>query len=116
MNRFGPINPNDPAIRAATRGGIPIQQQKKVPVIPWDAFVACGLQVYRDDKIQLAVFDPQVVSVTGYGVSADEVFQTLRLLLAAQGKKPGPIAWDTVPEEIKRHFKFQDDKPAVETG
>jgi hypothetical protein len=79
-------------------------------VIPWAAFVACGLKVYRNDKVQVALFDPQPM------ITVDEAFQTLRLLMAAQGKKPGPIAWETVPEEVQRHFRFEGDKPAIETG
>lgn len=87
------IDPNnDP-----TRGGIPLQ---KVPLIPWDAFVHCGLKVYWDGEIQLAVFDPQPME------SAEEAFQTLRLLMAAQSQKPGPIAWETVPEVVQKHFRF----------
>ena len=89
------INPNDPSLR----GGVQLQ---RVPVISWDAFVACGLQVYESGKVRAAIFDPKPME------DADEAFQTLRLLVAAQGKKPGPINWDSVPEEVRRHFRFQD--------
>lgn len=101
------INPNDPSLR----GGV---QLKRVPVIPWNAFVACGLQVFTNGKVQLAILDPQPM------VTADEAFQTIRLLIAAMGQKPGPVAWDTVPEEVKRHFRFKGDeppvRPSIETG
>lgn len=110
MNQFNPPNPMYPNNRlpAAIRGGVPLQ---KVPVIPWDAFVACGLHVYKDGKVQACLFDPQPME------TADEAFQTLRLLMAAQGKKPGPIAWDSVPPEVQRHFRFEsDDQPVIETG
>lgn len=111
---FSPMNPNDPngraAINRATHGGIPLQKAKEVPVFPWDAFVKCALHVYRDGKVQLALFDPQPME------TAEEAFQTMRLINAAQLKKPGPIAWETVPECVQRHFKFEDDQPAIETG
>ena len=84
----------------AIKGGIPLQ---KVPVIPWEAFVACGLKVYKDDKVQVAVFAPEPME------TADEVFQTIRLLIAAMGRKPGPIAWQTVPPQVQRHFQFKDE-------
>jgi hypothetical protein len=87
------INPNDPAIR----GGIPL---KRVPVIPWDAFVACGLRVHHEGKVKMAVFAPQPME------TAEEAFQVLRLIVAAQGPKPGPIAWETVPETVRRHFQI----------
>jgi hypothetical protein len=92
--------PNDPALR----GGIPLQ---RVPVIPWEAFVACGLKVHRDGKIQLCLFEPQPMD------TAEEAFQTIRFLLASQQGKPGPVSWETVPDEVKRHFRFQD---SAETG
>lgn len=91
--------PNDPALR----GGINLQ---KVPVIPWEAFVACGLQVYKDGKIQPCLFDPKPMDTT------DEAFQTLRFLLAGQQRKPGPVSWETVPDQVKRHFRFQDEQSA----
>ena len=94
------INPNDHSFR----GGIPLQ---RVPVIPWEAFVACGMKVYLDGKIQACRFVPQPM------ITADEAFQTLRFLIAAQGGKPGPVAWDTVPDEVRRHFRFESDPPAA---
>lgn len=89
------INPNDPSLR----GGVPLQ---RVPVIPWPAFVACGLHVCIDGKVRPAIFEPQSME------TADEAFQTLRFLLAAQQRKPGPVDWKTVPPEVQRHFRFQD--------
>ncbi len=106
----------------ATQGGIPLT---KVPIIPWDAFVAGGLQVHKDEKIQPAVFDPQPME------SWDEVVSVYRLLLSAQsqglqaiaagmGKRPnrplGVVAWDTVPEEVQRHFRFRDKEDAPNGG
>ena len=87
------INPNDPSLK----GGVQLQ---RVPVIPWEAFVACGMQVYKDGKVKAALFDPKPM------ITADEAFQVMRLLMAAQRQKPGPIAWDTVPDEVQRHFRF----------
>ena len=86
--------PNDPSLQ----GGVPLQQ---FPVIPWNAYVACGLKVFKDDKIQSCIFAPQPME------TPDEVFQVLRSLMAAQQNKPGPIAWETVPEEVQKHFAFQ---------
>jgi len=78
---------------------------RRVPVIPWDAFVACGVQVHEDGKVRPVLFDPQPM------LTVDEAFQTLRFLLAAQMGKPGPVSWETVPEEVRRHFRFKDDEP-----
>ncbi len=109
---FSPLNPNpngrriapdNAAIRAATQGGITLQKKKEPVPVPWDAFVALGLYVYRDGELQPALFSPQ------HPMAAGEVFETLRLLVAGQGKKSGPLAWETVPPEIQRHFKFQDE-------
>lgn len=85
----------------ALQGGIQLQ---KVPVIPWEGFVACGLKVFdeQDKKVKVAIFDPQPMD------EIDEAFQTLRLLIAAQSPKPGPVDWATVPEEVTRHFKIKD--------
>jgi hypothetical protein len=90
------INPYDKSLK----GGVQLQ---RVPVIPWDAFVSCGLKVHKDRKMQSCIFDPQPMT------TADEAFQVLRLLIATQRPKPGPIAWETVPEEVARHFRFPDD-------
>ena len=86
------IQPND------IQGGVQLQ---KVPVIPWEAFIACGVKVYKDEKIRLAVFDPQPM------VTADEVLDTLRFVIAAQRDKPGPVDWKTVPSEVQQHFTFK---------
>jgi len=116
MNRPMPFNPNDPALK----GGVSLQ---KVPVVPWDTMVGIGVQVYKDEKIKLAIFDPQPM------FEAEEAFQTLRLLMAVQqqtiksllaklgmarlARQPGPVAWDTVPESVRRHFCFKDDDGTV---
>ena len=88
------IQPNNHDLR----GGIPLQ---RVPVIPWEAFVACGMKVHKNGKIQPCVFSPETI------IDADEAFQVLRFLFAAQQGKPGPVSWETVPEEVKRHFQFE---------
>lgn len=93
-----PINPNPRG--NILKGGVQLQ---RVPVIPWDAFVSCGLNAYKDGKVRTCIFDPQPM------VTADEAFQVLRFLMAAQRPKPGPIAWDTVPEEVVRHFRFKEE-------
>lgn len=114
-----PINPNDPSLK----GGV---QLNRVPVIAWERMVAIGIQVYRDGKVQLAIFDPQTME------DPEEVFQVLRLLLsiqqqsirtamqklgmAPQGPAPGPVAWDTVPECVQRHFRFKADESAIQPG
>jgi hypothetical protein len=94
------INPYDKSFTGALKGGVPLQ---RVPVIPWNAFVACGLKVCLNGKMRSCIFDPQPM------VTADEAFQVMRLLLAVQNPKPGPIAWETVPEEVQRHFRFMDE-------
>jgi len=93
------IDPSDPTLK----GGVQLQ---KVPVIPWNQYVACGLKVYKDGEIQTCIFDPKPM------VAAEETFQVLRFLVACQERKPGPVAWHTVPESVKKHFRFQD-SPAV---
>lgn len=73
----------------------------RVPIIPWDAYVSCGLKVHVSDKIKIVIFTPQTME------TPEEVFQTLRFLMASNsGGKPGPIAWETVPDIVKRHFTF----------
>ena len=97
------INPNDPrSLPEAIKGGIPLQ---KIPVFPWEAFVACGLKVFRDGKLKMATFAPEPME------EVDEVFQVLRLILAAQSPKPGPIDWKTVPLAVQRHFEIKDSAP-----
>ena len=93
------INPNnDPA-----NGGVEL---RKVPVIPWDAFVACGLKVYSEEKVQIAVFTPNPME------TIDEAFQVMRMMMAAQVQKPGPIHWETVPEEVRKHFTIREENAA----
>ncbi len=83
----------------AIQGGIPLQ---KVPVIPWDLFVACGLKVFHDKKVKVAIFVPEPME------TADEVFQVLRLIMATQSPKPGPVKWETVPETVRKHFQIKE--------
>ena len=90
------IEPNDPNIR----GGISLQQ---VPLIPYEMFVACGIKTHFANEIRMAFFDPQPME------TLDEVFQTLRFLISSQVPKPGPIKWETVPEEVQRHFRFESE-------
>jgi hypothetical protein len=94
------VNSNRFNLNIPKSGGVQLQ---RVPVIPWEAFTACGLKVYKDGKVQPCVFDPQPM------VTADEAFQVLRLLLASMSAKPGPVSWETVPEEVTKHFRFQDE-------
>ena len=74
---------------------------RKVPIIPWPAYISCGIKVAVDGKVKLALFTPQPME------TAEETFQVLRLILAAQAPKPGPIDWQSVPPEVQRHFSFQ---------
>jgi hypothetical protein len=110
MNRFGSINPHDPSVQKAIRGGIPLQKQQNLPVLPWDAFVGYGVGVWKDEKKQMANFEPQPMS------SDDEVVETLRLLIvaaAALDRRPALLDWSTVPEAVQQHFRVFDPK---ETG
>lgn len=111
--------PNEPPIF----GGVSLQ---RVPVIPWKIFVGIGIQFYKDGKVQLGIFDPQPM------IDAEDAFQTLRLLMCVQQqtikalmyitkmapleRQPGPLQWDTVPESVKKHFRFEGDEPTIETG
>jgi len=72
---------------------------KVPPAIPWVAYTACGLRVAHDGKLVALRFEPQPIT------DADEVVALFQLLLAAHAPKPGPIAWETVPPEVQRHFK-----------
>ncbi|MHC4294754.1 MAG: hypothetical protein ACYSTL_04140 [Planctomycetota bacterium] len=110
----GNSNPPPQVVDPLRGGGVPqsvpqpIPQAngppKEVTAFPWDVFVACELNTHKDDKAQKATFAPQWMS------TPDEAFQTLRLLIAAFQWEHGPVAWDTVPEEVKKHFRFQDDE------
>ena len=68
--------------------------------IPWDAFVSCGLRVLDEGKPIVVVLDPQ------HTTDPDETLSLVRLLLAMSMPKPGPIAWETVPAVVQRHFKI----------
>ena len=68
--------------------------------IPWDAFVACGLRVLNEGQPAVAMLAPKPTT------DVDEAISLLRLLLAVHTPKPGPMAWETVPENVRRHFRF----------
>lgn len=70
--------------------------------IPWGEYVGCTILVYRDGKSQVCYLDPLPMT------TADEAFQVMRFLMATQYRQVGSIAWDTVPESVQRHFRFQD--------
>lgn len=114
-DQFTPVGAHRP-LTPALQGGAPHQggvvpQQVPVTPIPWDGYVACGVKVQKDDKVQVALFDPQPMA------DADEVFQMVRLLLAAVAQRSGVVIWDTVPDGVKRHLRFEDgDSAASPTG
>ena len=91
------INPNDPRLQNAL---LLNKKQPRPPPSPYQAFVACGIHVYLDGKIQPVALDPQPID------SVDEAFQLLKLLITASRPKPAPLDWSTVPENIQRHFRF----------
>lgn len=72
---------------------------KTPTAIPWENFVACGFRVLHEGKLVVFVFNPQPIT------EVDEAVGLLRLLIAGHGQKPGPLAWETVPENIRRHFQ-----------
>lgn len=82
------------------QGGVLLN--KIPPAIPWENFVACGLRVLHDGKLVLFEFSPQPIT------EADEAVCLLRMLIAGHGSKPGPLAWETVPKSIQRHFRMLD--------
>lgn len=82
------FNPKD------IRGG---QVLRKIPVIPYDLYVEFGLKVAKGGKIIGVRLDP-------VAMTADESFQLCRFLIATGHQHPGPVNWDTVPEQIARHF------------
>ena len=73
----------------------------KIPdPIPWDAYISCGLRVLHEGNPTVVVLDPQ------HTTDVDEAISLFRLLLAVHTPKSGPLAWETVPETIRRHFRF----------
>jgi hypothetical protein len=75
----------------------------KIPAaIPWEVFVSCGFRVSHGGKLVLFAFTPQPIT------EVDEAVGLLRLLISGHGQKPGPLAWETVPENIRRHFQVLD--------
>ena len=101
-----PIAPTHPGRQIAPLGPQQQAPPQQVPAIPWDGFVAIGIRVHLDGEVQIAMFDPQPMG------TADEVFQIVRLLLAAVRNIPGSVSWDTIPEGVKRHLRIQSDAPA----
>jgi len=93
------INPNDPLLK---RGLLLNKKQSPPAPIPYQAFVSCGIFVYKDGKIVVATLDPQPIY-------PEETFPLLQLLLSASRPKPAPLDWDTVPEYIQKHFKIRVD-------
>lgn len=73
---------------------------KSTPSIPWHAFIAGGIRVTIDGKPTVVVFDPQ------HTTDVDEAVALFRLMMSVHIPKPGPLAWETVPESVQRHFKF----------
>ena len=104
MNPNGhPHSPRRPAapgqLSDAFGGALP-QAQNKIPdPIPWGAFVSCGMRVLDEGKPAVMVLDPQQFA------DLDEAVSLFRLLLSMHTPKPGPIAWETVPEGVRRHFR-----------
>ena len=83
--------------------GRPVQpQQKKMLVIPWEAYIAFGIHVFVDGKMNVAVFDPDPVEIK----TPEDALNLMRFILSAQGGKPGPADWGTVPEGVRKHFTF----------
>ena len=101
-----PRRPAQPGQLFDAQGG-PIRNQIPDP-IPWDAFVSCGLRVLHEGKPAVVVLDPQ------HTTDVDEAIALFRLLLAIHTPKPGPLAMETVPENVRRHFRFVH--PAAESS
>ena len=102
-----PRRPAPPGQLSDAQGGVILN---KIPdPIPWDTFVACGLRVLHDGKPAVMLLDPQ------HTTDVDEAISLFRLLLALHTPKPGPLAWETVPEEVKRHFRPLS-KPEIPTN
>ena len=106
MNPTTSIGPTRPGQQIAPLGPQQQATPRQVPAIPWDGFVAIGIRVHIDGEVQTAMFDPQPMG------TADEVFQIVRLLLAAVRNIPGSVSWDTIPEGVQRHLRIQSDAPA----
>jgi len=75
-------------------------QVQRFSILPWEFY--CGTNVFKDGGMQTCIFNPQP------SVTLDEAFQTLAFLVAANTPKSGPVAWDTVPEGVQRHFRFKE--------
>lgn len=68
------------------------------PPIPWEAYIQCALRVLHEGKVAVVVLEPQ------HPVDSDEAVGLFRLLVAVQTPKP-PLAWETVPDGVRRHFR-----------
>ena len=106
MKNFTKINPNSMALLESAPAKDP------QPPLPWDEFVSFSMQVQVNGKVKPAIFDPKPIE------TADEAFQVVRILQAFQGRimmaaltgkseQSRMVAWETVPEEVRRHFCFQ---------
>ncbi len=93
-----PLRPAMPGQLSDAQGGVLLNQ---IPdAIPWDAFVACGLRVLHEGKPTVVMLAPE------HTTDVDEVVSLFRLLLSMHTPKPGPLAWETVSECVRRHFRF----------
>jgi hypothetical protein len=72
----------------------------KIPdAIPWETMRFFCMRVLYDGKPIIVVLEPQHTD------DVDEAISLFRLLLAMMVPKPGPLDWDTVPENVRRHFR-----------
>ncbi len=93
-----PRRPAMPGQLSDGQGGVLLN---KIPdPIPWGAFVGCALRIMDEGKPAVVVLDPQTTT------DVDEAISLFRVLLAMHTPKPGPLAWETVPENVRRHFRF----------
>ena len=69
--------------------------------IPREVYSACAVRVMHEGKIVATMFDPQ------HTTDVDEAIGLFRLMFAIQTPSNArPLTWETVPENIRRHFRF----------
>lgn len=93
-----PRRPAMPGQLSSLQGGVLLNT---IPdPIPWDAFVTCALRVLNEGKPAIVMFTPE------HTTDVDEAIALFRLLLSMHTPKPGPLAWETVPDAVRRHFRL----------
>ena len=94
-----PVHPISAAkLTPELHGGLLINRTPEP--ISWEAYSRAPFpfRVVYEGKVMAMIFEPQ------HTTDADEAIGLFRLLFATLTPQPRPLAWETVPENIRRHF------------